>query len=219
VALVRQVEPMYNATSIPPVVPMDNIDVYLDLTGDRDVLTLPAGVGVQTIGEYANLAGSPKYDAYIGYNNKNQHPGAARADTDMQYGGVILFDGRGQLVSKSYALQTHREIGGVDTYTAMGMLLYGNSVLPKDTPDPTHYDVVPVDPTLVINGRGMYFRSQLGLAVFQLEPFRSFETAGDAQVLSPGSMSPGESNEEGWLNENATLMLVNRYNGSLMKGE
>jgi hypothetical protein len=55
--------------------------------------------------------------------------------------------------------------------------------------------------------------------VYQQEPFSSVDSAGDAQVLSPGSMSVAEAAEEDWLDKNSTLLLVNRYNGTLMKGE
>jgi prepilin-type N-terminal cleavage/methylation domain-containing protein len=230
VALVRQVDPPYNPAAVTPVPPLDNIDVYLDLTSDSDVLTLPAGIGVQTIGEYSQTNSDPvRFDGYIGYNNFNAHNSTTAAvNTYVRYGGVILFDGRGQLVRKSYAFLTHRInlSAGTDIYTPMGLLLYGDTIQPTDLPNPEHDDLVPVDPTKTDpNGeRGLYFRSQIGLAVFPFEPFAGIngnfdKLMGDSQVRSPGSLDADEIAEEGWLNSNATIALINRYNGELLKGE
>jgi type II secretory pathway pseudopilin PulG len=216
VALVRQVDPPTpNSSAITPRFPMQNIDVYLDLTSDRDVLTLPAGIGVQTIDDNS---GAIYDDRYIGYNTKARHPGGTVADTDFSYGGVILFDGRGQLVCKSYAFQTQRN----NVWTAMGTLLWTNTINPAtDIPDPLHDDIAPVDPVQVYGGRPLYLRSQIGIAVYSEELFSgqgSF-TRDDAQVRAPGNPDSAEQAEEQWIDEHATLAMINRYNGSLLKGE
>jgi prepilin-type N-terminal cleavage/methylation domain-containing protein len=223
-ALVRQVDPPTpSSTAVTPRYPMQNIDVYLDLTSDRDVLTLPAGIGVQTIDDNSGSSGYD--DRYIGYNKTARHLAVSLPDTDFPYGGVILFDGRGQLVCKSYAFQTQRN----GLWTAMGTLLWSNSINPTtDTPDTNHDDIAPIDPTAP-GGRPLYLRSQIGLAVFNTDNFTNANLEahggsmdnllGDAQVRSPGSADSAESAEEQWIDANATLAMVNRYNGSLLKGE
>jgi type II secretory pathway pseudopilin PulG len=225
VALVRQVDP---PTPIPPLTtpaPMDNIDVYLDLTSDADVLTLPAGIGVQTIDDNSANGVAGYDDRYIGYNTKGMHLAMPMTDTYVQYGGVILFDGRGQLVCKSYAFQTHKKNSttGVDSYTAMGRLLWNDGSInpPNDVPDANHDDIAPVNPQLTPGGRPLYLRSQIGVAVYSLEAFAAVanSTPDDAQVVNPGAGNANELAEENWLDENAQLSLINRYNGSLLKGE
>ena len=86
------------------------IQVYLDLVPDRDFTLLPKGVMLQTIdnaGVIVDDKGTPQReddvtqrtdDAYIGFNTRTT--GVA---TKKPYGGVILFDEKGQLTSRSYA--------------------------------------------------------------------------------------------------------------------
>jgi hypothetical protein len=224
VALVRQVDPPTpNASSLTPVYPMNNIDVYLDLTSNADVLTLPNGIEVQTIDD--NSVSTGYDDRYIGYNTIARHLATAMTPTNFPYGGVILFDGRGQLVCKSYAFQTQRN--GV--WTSLGLLLWSNSINPAiDSPDTNHDDIAPVDPTGVYPNRPLYLRSQIGIAVFSSDDFINANLAahggdmdkllGDVQVRNPGG-SDAESIEENWIDQNATLAMINRYNGSLLKGE
>jgi hypothetical protein len=72
-------------------------------------------------------------------------------------------------------------------------------------------------------------RSQFGFAVYDQEAFDNLGfTAGDPQVNSSvgayGSdnqnweNATGEAKEERWIDANATPVLVNRNNGTLVKG-
>ena len=41
----------------------------------------------------------------------------------------------------------------------------------------------------------------------------------DPQVESGGRITPAEQKEEAWLDANAVPVLINRYNGTLIRGE
>ncbi len=83
-------------------------DVYLDLAPDTDFLPLPHGVLAFVLcNGTVNAAGTRTSDGYLGYNtifgtfnNIGVSPGGAAT------GGVILFNGEGQLISRSYGYTT-----------------------------------------------------------------------------------------------------------------
>ena len=77
-------------------------------------------------------------------------------------------------------------------------------------------------------------RSQYGMVLFDASAFDANWSQGDSQFdptgtppqrpgpytdsNTPASRSP-EANEERWLDENSTPLMVNRYNGTLIRGE
>ncbi len=201
-----------------------SVDVYLDLTDDSDTLALPRGVGIEMVDD-AHAMGTPAVradDGYIGFNTVNANPLGAAA-TEVPYGGMILFDSRGQLTSRSYAMKVS---SNVNQYTPMGVLLY-QPPDPAVPPPSAHQDVVPVDPGKPANASRV-LRSQFGFVLFESEAFKNlFGGDGptgaftDLQVRSPSANYPGtdESKKEDWLDANATPILINRYNGTLVRGE
>ncbi len=205
VALVEEVDP----PSTGPIL----ADVYLDLVPKADHLTMPKGVGLQTIDD-AGAVATPN-DRYIGYNNVAYQVSVGAITTE--YGGVILFDSRGQLVSKVYALETHRVNLALnkDLPTSMGVLLYDVDPSIVVT-SPKDKDVIPTDPasTLVM-------RSQLGFVLYDMEMFnnQSGYNRRDLQITGGSYIGSNEQAEENWLDANAVPLLINRYNGSLIKGE
>jgi type II secretory pathway pseudopilin PulG len=218
-----------------PVGPLD-VDVYLDLSSDRDVLSLPRGIAVQVIDNSAYDSQRRRTeDGYIGFNNDNDNNNAgnrqlpAAADNDRPvYGGVILFDSRGHLVSRSYAFKVRRaNPAGPDSYTAMGVLLY-EPADPRNAPPGGEADVVPVDPRNATIARPV-IRSALGYVLFDLEQFTNggkiYPTNRPLKDWQPnrnaggGYQSVGELEEERWLDQNATVVMINRYTGALVKGE
>jgi Tfp pilus assembly protein FimT len=222
VALVEQVDKPSGAAAL-------DVDVYLDLTGDRDVMSLSKGISVQVIDDGGSSA-APN-DRYIGFNNINATPGSAalpaRAENRPLYGGVILFDARGQLTSKRYALRVKRfdSTAAADVYTPMGVLLY-EPPDPTVTPPANHREVVPIDPTPPANATRV-MKSQLGYVLFDLETFKNAnegspfnDAVRDLQVESPAqSYGAHERAKENWIDQNATAWLINRYTGTLVKGE
>jgi hypothetical protein len=58
-------------------------------------------------------------------------------------------------------------------------------------------------------------RSAFGLVLFERDPFLSNGNLPDAQI-SGGS---AETGEEDWLDQNSTPLLINRFNGTLLRSE
>ena len=169
-------------------------DVYLDLILDQDVQPLPPGVGVQVVDDCnVNNMGVRQDDGYIGFNVINS--------TAIPFGGVILIDGMGRLEFKTYGFLLKSN----GTATAMGQLLYQQAMPPLDFITP------PLLPTPT--------RSQIGLVVFEKDAFtNNGGTDGDPQIEG-GAYAPTEKPEEDWLDTNALPLIVNRYNGTLIRGE
>jgi prepilin-type N-terminal cleavage/methylation domain-containing protein len=223
-AIVKDVGSSVSATG--PVVPQ----VYLDLA-DSDVQTLPSGVSAQMIDDVAYTAGGARTDdAYIGYNTVlhdaiTNGPPTITMNSGFAYGGVILFDGNGQLVSKIYAFQISTgTVAGTFAWTNMGRLFLPSTYLINNlTPTVSEQDWVPGAAAAASNA-GIPERSQFGLVLFD---HAAFLNAGggddDPQVISGSngsySGSTDATTEETWLDQNATLLLINRYNGTLVKGE
>lgn len=179
---------------------------WLSLVPDRDFLTLPAGLGIQTV----DNAASPRTDdGYIGFNLTSYNA------TQPIYGGVILFDSYGKLISVRYGFRcssTSTSESGPSTSMA-SLLTNGTVGLPSFAA--TDYMIEPS----TVNSSTAHFStySQIGLAIFDKEAFLNNGNNTDEQMF--GTYSPTESSEEGWLDSNSTIFLINRYNGSLLKGE
>jgi prepilin-type N-terminal cleavage/methylation domain-containing protein len=215
------------------------VDVWLDVVSDRDAISLPAGVGFQmidnTIIKPPAAAATPDPsddvrddDAYIGMNRYVVNMSTTPTTEFFRFAGVILFDGFGRVVNKEYAFACYR--GGVATDFAnlMHMTVQNSigfrpglppSVPPKSTDPP---------PTL----------SAVGFALFDQDAFDSLNfTAGDRQCdtnidggakyadvnettwQSTQTGRTPEAIEERWLDANATPILVNRNNGTLLRGQ
>jgi type II secretory pathway pseudopilin PulG len=184
------------------------IDYYLDISPDADFLPLPKGVNAQLLDNCAyNAAGARLDDGYIGYNVQNSKNAST---TNVRYGGVILFDGGGRLISSSYAFRIKTTVGVQDKYTRMGELLLSQ---PYNTnANAADKDVVPV------NASAGAVRSQFGLVLFEDQRFRNAGgTNDDAQIT--GAPYANEMAEEQWLDENGTPLVINRYNGTLVRAE
>lgn len=200
------------------------VDVYLDLSPNHEFLTLPAGVLLQTV-DNAVVGGTPPArddDGYIGFNVNNDG-NTAQTDTIAAYGGVILFNGDGHIISRRYAFRTYfRDAANNRDATEMGKLLYAppralNGLVETDIE--AIEDVVPAP-----NGTTDPPYSQIGFVLFEREPFENRtdgSTLADAQIdgRDYDNDTPIEENEEIWIDENATPVLVNRYNGTLVRGE
>lgn len=216
--------------------PVDGVDVYLDLVETADTLSMPIGVSLQTVDD-AGGTGSAANDRYLGYN-RLYFDGVTQvtlvnSKLAIDYGGVILFDGHGQLANKVYALQTHRTDNSanpsVQVYTAMGVLMYATEPLAhliregaqvqSDKDD----DVIPIDTrsTAPANVAARVVKSQVGFVLFDEEAFKNNGgTNDDLQIRDPAALfADPEFSEEQWLDNNSVPILVNRYNGSLVKGE
>jgi hypothetical protein len=122
-------------------------------------------------------------------------------------GGVILFDSRGQLVSRAYSFKCADSAG--TAFTSMGARLFAED--PTNNASASQVNVVPsASDTSEI-------RSSIGFVLFERDAFNGAGwTATDPQVSGGSSEA---TTEEAWLDQYAIPMLINRYNGTLVKAE
>src|SRR4051812_16510017 len=113
------------------------IDVWLDIVDDNDFLPLPAGVGAQVIDDCTLNGTAPNQtradDGYIGFNHNGASSGSTTGtraasgpnNTSTAYGGVILFDGAGQMTSLAYGFRcaVQPPAGGQPVLSKLGQLL------------------------------------------------------------------------------------------------
>ena len=215
-ALVRQVGSQ-TLTTTPATTTL-----VLDLVPDSDFLALPIGVMAEMVDDCSlNNAGARQDDGYIGYNTggRGTTPGGGTASvaapdpaTGVYYGGTLLFDGSGQLISRPFAYRT-RFLTGTNDETALGQLIYG----PGDVPSMLT-TVIPASP----GNTPIFVKTSIGLALFDgptyFTLFGNDAALPDPQVTA-GSYTTDEATEEQWIDANALILLVNRYNGTLVKGE
>jgi type II secretory pathway pseudopilin PulG len=108
--------------------------------------------------------------------------------------GVIMFDGRGQAVSVGYQINVNSALAqAMDLQTLLNAM---------GAPNAAQYH-----PT-----EGLY--TQLGLVIYDNETFSQ-------RNFSPldGRKQSDEFEECAWLDANAVPFVVNRYNGTLIRGE
>jgi prepilin-type N-terminal cleavage/methylation domain-containing protein len=163
---------------------------FLDFAGEFEFEALPAGVAVQLI---------------------NDPQGQIQRDRYVQI-GVILFDAQGRLVSLPYGFNNPNTPTG---RSAIAQLL---NISPATYPQ---WPRIPPAGT-------PEFRTQIGLVIYDRSTFANQpgHTEGDFSVLvagiptlsSPATYEP-ERLEELWIDENTTPLLVNRYNGAIMRGQ
>ena len=167
---------------------------YMDAE-DADHIPLPKGVGIQLLADGA--AGNQ--DGYIGFNYFG-------TNNTVQVGGMILFDGNGRLSYSNYGFRMTDTAG---TATVMSNLIH-----PFSPPAPV--DFVPASTPLPVGAVGfVLFDSGLVKDKFgDYLPDSPFKTPTVAY-----SSDTAEQSEEKWYAENATPVLINRYNGTLVKGD
>ena len=194
---------------------LPNVDVYLDLIHDHESVPLTLGLSLQTIDNATVVPGTPPTrsdDGYIGFNTDD--PSTPKT---IAYGGVILFDAHGQLVSRSYGFRLGYP-GGI--WSEMGKLI----MLSSSGPAPP-IDFVPGQP-----GPNPPPQSAFGLVLFNSEAFHGQDfTDSDTQIAGAGfnnvlgASLPGyggaEAAEETWIDQNSIPLIINRYNGTLIRGE
>jgi prepilin-type N-terminal cleavage/methylation domain-containing protein len=180
--------------------------VWLDTTPQREQVALPAGVGLQTIANPTVAPPNTGADRYLGFN-----PSA----NTCKYGGVILFDSNGRLTTQTYCLLCDA--------------LFGGGTISGGVYTPHTGQTGPV-PNAATTDYGSFFypQSQFGCVLFDRDAFlaQGYTTDGDDGFDSTVSLNYGavgstgtEWAEEQWLDQNSTPVLVNRYNGTLIKGE
>jgi type II secretory pathway pseudopilin PulG len=206
--------------------PYGSIEVWLDLIPDREPVRLPSRVGVQTILDSSLAVSGTTYtrtsDGYFGFNDQ----GGALV------GGVILFDTTGKMTLQRYGFRMSNNTGSRnasandtsfnparDTRTELCKLLYPTATTATDFAMlHTVVQVPPIPP----------LRSQVGVVLYELPAFeeRAF-TVGDPQFDSRNgagfytstTLGASEQEEETWIDSNCVLLLINRFNGTLIRSE
>lgn len=229
--------------------PVDpDTDVYLDVLDSVEVFDLPAGVMVQVVdAEYErddDRDGMPDTadDRYIGYEDDyiDAEGTFNPKELSRRYGGVILFGPDGRLVSRTYAFRAYHfgdsDVGNaafdpgfaeIDGITEIGMILFDlESNTREGQTSGAAFNVrgVVKDILPLAAAGGIRTRSGVGLVLFPAEPFFgqfSGDTAlPDWQTGNTGAITGSDENEEErWIGPNAIPLLVNRYNGTLLRGE
>lgn len=193
----------------------------LDLAPDHDPVLLPVGVGVQFLDNQANATD----DKYIGFNTRvDVNDAANKGVTVVSWGQVILFDGQGRLVTDAYQFRVrYPAVGAVPARASdIGKFLYDDPALSNSSTPAAPYDLIPIQTR----------PASIGFVLFDYDAFTSTnpktgapgvdtdtEISGTSGTGANGNYDPEEKSEETWLDQNATPVLVNRYNGTLVRSE
>jgi hypothetical protein len=193
----------------PNAVPAATRDVYLDLAPDTDFLPLPPGVlaFVLADGSVNVNTGIRASDGYLGYNQTLDSNGTALTAVP-QLGGVILFNGDGQLISRTYGYRTRIN----DVATKMQALIGVDA--PGSAPD----RFVDAGAQAVQAPLTQQPGSALGFVLCDREQFTANGTLADP-VMSNTAYSQAEFNEEKWIDDNSSALIINRYNGTLTRAD
>jgi len=202
---------------------------YLDLTPDRDVISLPPGIRLQMLNDTLSNEGKVPlqyfaYQRYLGFNDTAffiNNP--TDASLRMKLGGVILFDAQGRLIVRQYGFRyanypiTTTGAFGKPQAIALGLLAF------QAAPDPgaaatNANQNSGIWPTFQ-QSPNQIVRSQIGFVLFDREAFRSNGFTDDDGSPTVRQPSQAEQSKESWLDQNSTPILVNRYNGTLLRAE
>lgn len=156
---------------------------------DADSVTLPAGVGIQLLCD----------NRQAGYNANTRNSDSYLA------AGAVMFDPSGQVVNRRMSV-------------CYGGVLGQKMGLKPATPTYPLKNMPPI-------GSAVVFESSFGYVLYDRETFQTQGfTDADFYVQNPQmapitAYAPGERAEEAWLDNNGFAILINRYNGSLIKSE
>jgi len=174
-----------------------------------ELQTLPKGVGLQAV-----VIPNPTLDAAL------NSPTAIHQYDSYVSTACVMFDGEGRLTSQEYGIYAGERFDTPSpVYSRLGFLLQSKQNTAKATS--------PSD-------QGMMGETQIAIALYDRHAFHDagFDEndylAGDFTTLVPpvapsrnqwATASGNEPQEEQWIDQNATFLLVNRYNGTLLKSE
>ena len=200
---------------------------YLDLTPDHDVVSLPPGIRLQMLKDSASNHGTftPQFyptERYLGFNQVfGTWPIPNPSQTPL--GGVILFDAQGRLIVRQYGFRfanypvsnTTGLPARPSVPTALGQLAF------QAAPDPAIAARAAnqnngIWPTFQ-QSASQVLRSQIGFVLFDREAFRTQAGSNGANFNDQNGAIGADKNT--WLDQNSTPILVNRYNGTLLRAE
>lgn len=197
----RVVATVVQTTAAPPAPyspPLANM-IWLDTVPNRDHLSLPAGIRLQT--SFDSAGGTERY---MGYNS------VGFGDLPTKLGGVILFDGEGRLIARRYGFRTLRNAGvpGQTTTSGFADLFFSTA---QGTNIGSLSD--PYIPTMnAPPNTAPVPNSQLAVVLIDNKTFI------DAGFVDADGQ-PNETQKEQWIDSNSTPFLINRFTGVLIRGE
>jgi type II secretory pathway pseudopilin PulG len=171
----------------------------LDMVPDTDTVPLPAGVCVQTVCN-CNYSGTytRSSDGYLSV-------------------GVILFDGKGRIISQNYGIAATSPLG-----RAMGGLSYPSTSANIGTTNSSGTITqlgVPSQFGLVVFQRDAWLNQRPNLGTGYSDALYMDNTANQLSDYNNTTNGPSPAQEETWLDQNATPLLIDRYTGTLIKAE
>ena len=173
----------------------------MDITPDSDVQTFPAGVGVQVINNCAVTGSTRQSNGYLPI-------------------GIILFNGEGLLKLNNVSIAVNGHLGTIGAFAAYSLQTNPNQgAIPYYNPTATP--------------QGLPLSSSFGLVAYDKQ---SFDTQNFYSSLSPQfptqltstsinglngkyNSTTADGAADTWLDTNATPLLINRYNGTLIRSE
>lgn len=170
--------------------PLPTVEMWFDLDGNVDPVLLPSGIGLEAVTNAPVNAGLRTANGYLGYMLPN-------ANMIQRPGPCVIFTPDGRLFT------------GVP-----GMVVRNGAI---NNTDMGNFIFTGVAPTQGYN----WGAASVGLCIFESEPYLTqfpFNTTTDAWVDDAG-YAANERAKETWLDNNATPFILNRYNGTLIKGE
>lgn len=196
----------------PPNLPSGPLSgvTWLDTVPGREQLRLPPMIRLQTVFDGSSMP--PLTDRYLGYNPPPNGVGSPNA----KVGGVILFDGDGQLIVRQYGFRLLRT-----NTTPSGIM----DMLYSQPPDPAQelqaaQSNDPFVPFVTADGNVAPLppKSQVAVVMFDQKQFIA-QTDSSGNAYTDLDHQPNETAKESWIDANATPLLVNRFTGTLIRGE
>ncbi|MFI5381277.1 MAG: Tfp pilus assembly protein FimT/FimU [Tepidisphaerales bacterium] len=204
-------------------------EVYLDLA-DTEFTPLPSGVTLQVLNNAVITNGVVMNDQFIGFN-RFQGPSNTLS---IPLGGAILFDGHGELVCRRWAMRFKsdpigsRNLADAVVSPMLQLLFYDKA---PDDPYFRNVNLNWCDALQVFFPRNgpnpqVLPLSTMGVAILDLEKFMAATgrmvpsnvdpTTDDQFRQGYTAMSTGERNKEQWIAQNARVMMIGRYSGTLI---
>jgi prepilin-type N-terminal cleavage/methylation domain-containing protein len=196
----NQVAAMLNQARAQAIALQRNVGVafFVDPATQRPTMALVA----QVAPPYAPIERLPDYDFValqagtgVQFVNDDFSVTSPTAPRDRYVRiGCIMFDGRGQAISVPFEIRVDSALGqAMDLPRVLQTLGFNNAQF--------YHPKLPVG-------------TQLGLVIYDNEAFgnQDFDPA-------EGIKTPLEAEENAWLDQNAVPYVVNRYNGTLIRGE
>ena len=181
--------------------------LFFDQIPDTDPIPLPLGIAAQVIAD--NSSGNVVGPSTI-----------TRTTDGYLHDGVILFDASGRMVYQSFVLSSYGLIGTAialtnsSTNVALNVAINATTSPPLPNVGGTKYAVpqpLPSSFGLVLYDRESHDNQNFPPHDPELDPNVSYG--------STGASPPSAADEEAWLDVNATPLLINRYTGTLVRGE